>query len=64
MHGSATSLMYGTESTFSALIPVLGGVIADSYGLEVTFFLLGGGVLIANLLLPFVPKSDIRAGHG
>ncbi|MEQ8193587.1 MAG: MFS transporter [Rhodospirillales bacterium] len=60
MHGSATSLMYGFESTFSSLIPLFGGMIADRFGLEVTFFLLGGGVLFANLLLPFVPKSETK----
>jgi len=58
MHGSVTSLMFGVESSFSMVIPLAGGIIADLYGLEVTFFLLGGGVIIANLLLPFVPKIE------
>ena len=58
MHGSVTSLMFGVESSFSALIPLAGGVVADLYGLEATFFLLGGGVLIANMLLPLVPKDE------
>ncbi|MDB4172995.1 MFS transporter [bacterium] len=58
MHGSVTSLMFGVESSFSVVIPLAGGVIADLYGLEVTFFLLGGGVIIANMLLPLVPKAE------
>ena len=58
MHGSVTSLMFGVESLFSTIIPLAGGIIADLYGLEVTFFLLGGGVLIANMLLPLVPKEE------
>ena len=58
MHGSVTSLMFGVESSFSTIIPLAGGIIADLYGLKVTFFILGGGVLVANMLLPLVPKTE------
>ena len=55
--GSMTSLMFGAQSGLSALMPVVGGVIADSYGLVAVFYCLGVTVLIANTSALLVPRS-------
>lgn len=61
--GSATSLMFGAQTGLSILAPVVGGLVADAYGLVVTFYVLAGTMLITNLLawrLPDVqrPAAD------
>jgi len=48
--GSATSLMFGAQTGLSILAPVVGGIVADAYGLVVTFYVLAGTMLITNLL--------------
>jgi len=46
--GSATSLMFGTQSMFSVLMPIIGGLLADRYGLTSVFYMLAFTVLVAN----------------
>ena len=66
--GSATSVMFGFQSTLSILAPVVGGLIADAWGLSAVFYMLAGTVLIANLLVFLLPKEtptlDSAAGSG
>ncbi len=54
MHGSVTSMMFLAETALGTFAPIIGGVIADLYGLTSTFFFLAASVFIANILLPFV----------
>lgn len=58
MSGSAMSLMFGTQSLFNIAIPPLGGWMADQWGLTSVFYLLAGTILIANLLVVFLPDSS------
>jgi MFS family permease len=53
-----TSAMFGTQAGFSAMIPVIGGIIADAYGLGAVFYLLAASMLIANLLVYAIPKTE------
>ena len=55
--GSATSLMFGAQTGLSILAPVLGGIIADAYGLTTTFYALAGSMLITNLLAWRLPAG-------
>ena len=55
--GSATSLMFGAQTGLSILAPVLGGLIADAYGLTATFYALAGSMLITNLLAWRLPAG-------
>ncbi len=55
LSGSATSMMFGTQAVLSAAVPVIGGVIADGYGLAVVFYLLAGTMIIANVLVYLLP---------
>jgi MFS family permease len=58
MSGSVVSLLFGTQSAFSALVPVLGGLIADQWGLAAVFYVLAGTMLVANVIVYFLP--DVR----
>lgn len=55
--GSMTSLMFGAQSGLSALMPIIGGLIADSYGLVAVFYFLGATVLVANASALLVPRT-------
>jgi len=55
MSGSVMSLLFGTQSAMSALIPVTGGLIADQWGIAAVFYVLAAAMLIANLIVYFQP---------
>ncbi len=55
LSGSATSIMFGTQAVLSAAVPVIGGVIADGYGLAVVFYLLAATMIIANVMVYLLP---------
>jgi MFS family permease len=59
--GSVTSLVFGTQSGLAALMPVIGGALADRFGLIAVFYFLAASVLAANILTLFVPKEEGRA---
>lgn len=59
--GSATSLMFGTQAILGALAPILGGLVADRYGLVVVFYCLAGVILFANALVVLIPKTPAPA---
>lgn len=60
MTGSATSLMFGTQSLFNIAIPLVGGLVADAYGLTAVFYLLGVIMLLSNVVVFFLPKEEAR----
>ena len=49
--GSATSVMFGVQALFGAAVPVLGGIVADTWGLIEVFYMLAGFMLIANVMM-------------
>ncbi|MDX1529432.1 MAG: MFS transporter [Gammaproteobacteria bacterium] len=55
LSGSATSIMFGTQAVLSAAVPVIGGVIADGYGLAVVFYLLAATMIVANVMVYLLP---------
>ena len=57
MHGSAVSLLFGTQSAFSMLVPVAAGVVADFWGLYAVFYGLAGAMLMATALSVMLPDS-------
>jgi len=57
MSGSVVSLLFGTQSALSALVPVTGGLIADQWGLAAVFYLLAFTLLAANVLCYFLPGT-------
>ncbi|GMQ75484.1 MAG: MFS transporter [Gammaproteobacteria bacterium] len=60
LFGSATSLMFGTQALLSAAVPLIGGLIADAYGLSAVFYLLAGTMLVANFLVYLLPHQELR----
>jgi MFS family permease len=56
--GAMTSAMFGIQAALSALTPIVGGVLADSFGLASVFYFLAATVLVANLLALAVPRSE------
>jgi len=57
--GSAIAIQFTFQSVLSALAPVLGGWIADHWGLMYTFYFLAAGLLLSNLLVAFL-KEPVR----
>jgi len=57
LSGSATSLLFGTQSLLSAAVPPIGGMIADAHGLPAVFYFLAGAMLVANFLVYLLPTK-------
>ena len=55
--GSATSLMFGTQAALSTAAPVLGGMVADRWGLPAVFYLLAALMLAANIVAALLPAA-------
>lgn len=65
LHGSATSVLFGTQSLFSIAAPIVGGMIADAYGVAAVFYALAGTMLIANVLVYTLPDAErLEEGAG
>ena len=56
--GSAIGVSFSFQSALSALAPVFGGWIADTWGLIYTFYFLAATLLLSNLLVIFVKASE------
>jgi len=56
--GTAVGALFTTQSLFSTLMPVVGGLLADRYGLLSVFYFVAGAVLVGNLAMLAVP--DLR----
>ena len=59
--GSAMGLMFGTQAALSMAAPVLGGLVADRWGLPSVFYLLAALMLAANLAAVALPGARKNA---
>jgi MFS family permease len=57
MGGSSIGILFGAQSLGSSIAPLIGGVIADRFGLGATFYFLAGTIVCANLLILLMPHS-------
>ena len=57
MGGTAIGLMFGMQSGAQAFAPLLGGFIADRYGLLAVFYLLACTIVLANLMVFWIPAQ-------
>jgi MFS family permease len=57
MGGSSIGVLFGAQAVGGALGPYFGGMIADKYGLLATFYFLAFTIVIANVLVIWVPKA-------
>jgi len=58
MGGSSIGILFGAQSLGSSVAPLIGGVIADRYGLGATFYFLAGTIVCANLLILLMPDTE------
>ena len=62
--GTGTSLLFGTQSAMAALAPLIGGAIADAWGVGAVFYLLAASILVANVIVLFIPReSSLKNGN-
>jgi MFS transporter, FSR family, fosmidomycin resistance protein len=58
MGGSSIGILFGAQSLGSSIAPLIGGVIADRFGLGATFYFLAGTIVCANLLIVLMPSTQ------
>jgi MFS family permease len=56
--GSVVGIQFTFQSALSAIAPVLGGWIADRWGLMYTFYFLGAVLLLSNVLVLFIKEPS------
>jgi MFS family permease len=61
--GSAIGLQFGVGTIGSAISPALCGMIADAYDIFTAFYFLAATIVIANLLVFFLPDTRATAGE-
>jgi len=62
LSGSAISVMFGAQAGLSALVPAVGGLIADIWGLTVVFYMLAAIMLLANVMVYMLPGHRPEPG--
>src|SRR5262249_40889711 len=58
MGGTSIGVLFGAQALGSSLGPLLGGIVADHYGLSSTFVFLAVTIVIANLFIFFMPGTE------
>ena len=56
--GTAVGSLFTTQAMFSTLMPLIGGFLADRYGLLSVFYFIAVTILVANVAVLAVP--DLR----
>jgi MFS family permease len=57
MGGSSIGVLFGAQAAGGAIGPLLGGMVADQYGLLATFYLFAAMIVFANLFVFWVPGA-------
>lgn len=60
MGGTSIGILFAVQALGSAISPLIGGFLADSYGLMSTFYFLAFTIVIANMLIFFMPESKLH----
>src|SRR6185437_16291927 len=56
--GTSIGMLFATQGLLGGIAPVVGGLIADRYGIEAAFYFIAVTVLIANLLIVTI-RDDV-----
>ncbi len=56
--GTSIGILLASQSLLGGLAPVIGGMIADSYGLPATFYFIAATVVAANVLIFAIKDMD------
>ena len=62
MGGTSIGLMFGMQSAAQAAAPIIGGMVADAFGLMAAFYFLAATILLANLMVFLIPAPSINHG--
>ena len=57
MGGSSIGILFGAQSLGASVAPLVGGLIADRWGLQSTFYFLAATIVCANLFILLMPRS-------
>ncbi|HUP29295.1 MAG TPA: MFS transporter [Usitatibacter sp.] len=60
MGGTSIGILFGAQSLGASVAPLIGGIIADRYGLITTFWFLAGTIVVANLFIFAMPKDAAK----
>jgi MFS family permease len=58
MGGTSIGIMFGAQAAGAAIGPMIGGVIADHFGLIATFYFLAATIVVANMFIFFTPVTS------
>lgn len=58
MGGSSIGVLFGAQSLGASVAPLIGGLIADQYGLGATFYFLAGTIVCANVFILLMPAHE------
>jgi MFS family permease len=58
--GTSIGVLFGFQAVGAAIGPLLGGMIADGFGLLATFLFLALTIVIGNLFVLAMPKDEVR----
>jgi MFS transporter, FSR family, fosmidomycin resistance protein len=56
--GTSIGILFGAQAIGSAVGPLIGGLIADQYGLTATFYYLAATIVVANIFILFTPGNS------
>ena len=56
--GTSVGIMFGAQAVGAAIGPLIGGLIADHYGIIATFYYLAVTIVVANLFILFTPAES------
>ena len=60
MGGTSIGILFGAQALGSSVAPLLGGMIADRYGLTATFWFLAFTIVVANLFIVAMPMGEAK----
>jgi FSR family fosmidomycin resistance protein-like MFS transporter len=55
--GTSIGILFGAQAAGAAIGPLIGGVLADHYGIIATFYFLAATIVVANMFIFFTPPS-------
>ena len=58
MSGTAVSVLFGMQSAFTLVVPTVGGLIADQWGLQSVFTMLAATAVIATVITYTLPDEN------
>jgi MFS family permease len=64
MGGTSIGILFGAQALGSSVAPLIGGMIADRYGLISTFWFLAATIVIANFFILAMPREEIKSSAG